>query len=353
MRGIRDFQCATMSLHLGTIRETDATMNSSIAPSTAQFDYVMIVGHGRSGTNWLLDVLDTSPLTHVRNEPNEIEGAPLTSLASPWVKRPSQPDLDARWDAAARWAADHIGNRDHHALVPKRYYHAWSTALHLPRAMVRPRIRNAASMLSPSLRAGEWPLPWWAGSQRRMCEALPVLKFTQVPGWACWVLENRPNTRVLHIVRHPGGFLNSWRNRYLAKHETDQVTHENRERLRLIAAEDSGWAKRFGDIDTIALDESELWFWRYAAEVIHETGSSMPNYLFVHYEQMTADPLAWAQRVFEFCDLPWDAAIAARVTGTTGESKAIANAWRDRLSPEDIALIERILDHSPMNTWWD
>jgi len=30
------------------------------------------------------------------------------------------------------------------------------------------------------------------------------------------VLVNRPQTAVLHIVRHPGGFLNSWRNRYLA-----------------------------------------------------------------------------------------------------------------------------------------
>lgn len=328
-------------------------MNVSIAPSTTQFETAMIVGHGRSGTNWLLDVLDASPLTHVRNEPNEIDGAPLTSLESPWVRRGAQPDLEARWDSAARWAAERIGNRDHYAHVPKIYHHRWSTALHLPRAMVRPRIRNAVSLLAPALRAGEWHLPWWAGSQRRMEQALPVLKFTQVPGWACWVLEHRPRTGVLHIVRHPGGFLNSWRNRYLAKHEAENVENENRRRLRLIAEADAAWAALFGDIDRMGLDESELWFWRYAAESIHDAGDGKPNYFLINYEEMTVNPLTWAQRVFEFCGLPWEPATAARIGGTTGESKAIAAAWRDRLSTEDVALVERILDGSTMGRWWE
>src|SRR5690606_11342365 len=135
-------------------RNPYTTMKASIAPSTAQFETVMIVGHGRSGTNWLLDVLDASPLTHARNEPNEIDGAPLTSLESPWVKRDHQPDLERRWDDAARWAAHRVGNRDHYAHVPKVYHHAWAAALHLPRAMVRPRIRRAVSMISPALRDG-------------------------------------------------------------------------------------------------------------------------------------------------------------------------------------------------------
>jgi hypothetical protein len=183
--------------------------------------------------------------------------------------------------------------------------------------------------------------------------ALPVLKFTQVPGWACWVLENRPATAVLHIVRHPGGFLNSWRNRYLAQHERETVLHENRERLRQIAEADPAWGRRFCDIRTMSLDESELWFWRYAAEAIHEAGAESSHYRLINYERMTVDPIGTARDVFEFCGLPWESDTEHRVAGTAAESKSIAKAWRDRLSAEDVALIERILDDSPLNSWWD
>ncbi len=328
-------------------------MHSSIALPKAQCDSVMIVGHGRSGTNWLLDVLDTSPLTHGRNEPNEIMSSPLAFLPSPWVRRREARDLATRWDEAAQWAAHRMGNRDHHAQVPKFFHHGWATALHLPRALVRRRIRKALASVSPGLRAEEWPLPWWAGSQRKMEEALPVLKFTQVPGWACWVLEHRPHTAVLHIVRHPGGFLNSWRNRYLAEHESADVAEANVQRLRLIAEAEPEWAKRFPPLGSMRIEESELWFWRYAAEVIHEAGEGKPQYMLINYEHMTADPLPTAEGVFRHCGLPWDDEVAARVRGTTGESKSIAKAWRDKLSTEDVALVERILDGSTMSGWWE
>jgi len=68
---------------------------------------------------------------------------------------------------------------------------------------------------------------------------------------------------------------------------------------------------------------------------------------------MTAEPLATAEQVFRHCGLAWDDAVAARVTGTTGESKNIARAWREKLSAPDVALVERILSGSPMRGWWE
>jgi LPS sulfotransferase NodH len=328
-------------------------MYSNIAAAAIGYDYAVIVGHGRSGTNWLLDILDASPLTHVRNEPNEIAGAPLAALPSPWVRHASQPDLEQRWDEAAAWAARHMGNRDHHAHGPKIYHHPWATALHLPRALVRPRMRGALSRFMPALRAGEWPLPPWAGSQGRMQTAFPVLKFTQVPGWACWLLEQRPRAAILHILRHPGGFLHSWRNRYVAKHDREQVAQENRDRLAAIAAADPAWAARFGPVESMALEESELWFWRYAGETIHLSGQDRPHYLRIVYEHLAADPLVWAEKVYDFCGLPWDSAVSARIAGTTGESKTIAGAWREKLERADVVLIDRILEDSPLRAWWE
>ena len=39
--------------------------------------YVLIAGQGRSGTNWLLQILDLSSQTHCRNEPNDCIGSAL------------------------------------------------------------------------------------------------------------------------------------------------------------------------------------------------------------------------------------------------------------------------------------
>ena len=47
--------------------------------------YALIAGHGRSGTNWLLHLLDRAAATHCRNEPNEIAGNEFAALPSPFV----------------------------------------------------------------------------------------------------------------------------------------------------------------------------------------------------------------------------------------------------------------------------
>ena len=43
-------------------------------------EYALIVGQGRSGTSWLLDLFDLSPQTFCRNEPYGINGSPLANL---------------------------------------------------------------------------------------------------------------------------------------------------------------------------------------------------------------------------------------------------------------------------------
>jgi len=42
--------------------------------------YALVSGHGRSGTNWLLELLDLSPQTFRRSEPRGVETSPLRKL---------------------------------------------------------------------------------------------------------------------------------------------------------------------------------------------------------------------------------------------------------------------------------
>jgi hypothetical protein len=196
-------------------------------------------------------------------------------------------------------------------------------------------------------------MPFWVGSEAALERAVVVFKMIQIPGWVAWVLARRPSTKIVHIVRHPGGFLNSWRNRHLGVHDPEEVRTENRNRLDVIRTAHPEWAGRFGDIDAMAVGESELWYWRYATETINAAGAGKPQYHLILYEHLAADPTAVMRRVFEFSGLEWDDRIARRVRARSTESTSIAAAWRSKLSKEEVAHVERVLAGSPMERWWD
>ncbi|MFA9479094.1 sulfotransferase [Phycisphaerales bacterium AB-hyl4] len=313
--------------------------------------YILILGHGRSGTNWLLSLLDHSPRTHCRNEPNELGGEPWQRLPSPWVCQPLDHDAVApHWDAAVAWSAARVGQRDHRLPDTKAHVHQWARPLGLDRMMKGPKLRRAVSVAQPTLAEPEWQPPRWWARPDALTAAVPVLKLNQVPAWACWSLAHRPDAMHVHIVRHPGGFLNSYRNRWLAHHDRDTVTRLNRDRLHQIAAVDDTWATRFDDIHTLTAEAAELWFWRYAAEMIHRLGESRPNYHLLIYEHLAADPVTQTRRLYDACRLDFTPAIERAVQPTA--SPAIARAWRNKLTAEDQHLIDTILTDSPLNTFW-
>lgn len=316
-------------------------------------DYVLVVGQGRSGTNWLLRLFDLSPETFCRNESNEIAGSPLAMFEVDRTICREDPSTDLRqWEQAVAWSASHMGERDHRIVMPKRFVYGLSRRIGLCRVASDRRWRKMLRWFMPSLGLAEWTLPWWLGSKRRLAEALPVLKLVQVPGWVSFVLRHRPKVAVFHIIRHPGGFLNSWANRYLASHDERIVRRDNHGRLRAIAAEDSLWAERFGDIGAMSVEESELWYWRYACEEIDNAGQGRPQYRRVIYEELACEPVAMIRRFYEAIGLVWGDRIEDAVCGMSENSARIASAWQSKLSEERLKLVARILVDSPMYHWW-
>lgn len=158
---------------------------------------------------------------------------------------------------------------------------------------------------------------------------------------------------MLHIVRHPGGFLNSWRNRYLARRDPEAVSNANRARLKIVTEADPSSAALFGDIDQMCVEESELWYWRYATETIHAAGAALPAYKLIIYEKLAADPVGVARRVYEICGLPWHAAIQETIRKSSSDSTRIADAWRSNMRGESCELLDRIMEQSRMRQWWD
>jgi hypothetical protein len=312
--------------------------------------YAIIAGQGRSGTNWLHEILDYSPRTHCRNEPNELTGSAFSALPCGW---PVGLDLEGVWDETVRRSTHSLGERDPMLRVRKNHYRGVAQGLGLVRALQGVRTRHYLGYVAPVYRRAEWPVPAWAAAPSALDRATTVLKLNQVPGWAVWALRNRPEARVLHIVRHPGGFLNSYINRWLSlQDDHNKVLSDNRRRLVMVAASAPEWGERFGDVGTMSLLEAELWFWCFAAEAIDEAGRGNPSYQLIIYEDLARDPIGVARAVYRTCDLPWDEPVERAVRASSGESKAISSSWRKKLTPEQVGLVEKILAATAFREYW-
>lgn len=306
--------------------------------------YGLIIGQGRSGTNWLLQLFDFSRETFCRNEPDECRGSRFLALADARDRESLVPERAGElWDAAVDAALSLLGERDHRARVAKLFLYEPARRLGLYRALRSPRFRRAASTLVASLGAGEFPLPRCVGSSARLRDSFGVLKLNMAPGLAAFVLRARPEVPVFHIVRHPGGYLSSWSTRYLASAERTEVERANRARIEAVRRDNPAWATRIPDPQRLDTESLELWYWRFANEVIYAAGRARPAYYLVSYEELTRNPVATMRPLYAACGLAFTPEMEAAVGRTAAASREIAGKWRERLDEHQKQLVEAAL----------
>ena len=326
--------------------------------------YALISGNGRSGTTWLLTMLDTSPETFCRNEPNTNRDSPFYELpqALTLQKRPEL--MEKRWDLFVDWTATHLSEWDLKVTAPKYHLHTLPHLFGVSNWPFRPKMRKLLRIVFPDLWKQEWPLPWWMVNKTALNQSCAVFKFNIEAWYACWLLEYRPEVPVLHMVRHPGGYLHSAITRFFSKLSPEKAAKEYQLYtgiLRTAIALDRDWSRVFGDIDVMDLVEAVAWEWRYHNEVIYQAGHGKPNYRRIIYEDLSCEPLAIARQVYEHCNLEWSSAIEGRINagldksvwGKLSKSPAeVAEAWKSELSPEHLRLAHKVMEKSIMSDWW-
>jgi hypothetical protein len=68
----------------------------------------------------------------------------------------------------------------------------------------------------------------------------------------------------------------------------------------------------------------------------------------VLYEDSRRDPIGVSRAAYAFLGLTFDAGLERRVAAMAEGAEEIARAWKDELEPEMAALVEKVLDGSPM-----
>lgn len=330
----------------------------SRAPAaTPSFRSVCIASHGKSGSKRLLFALDLSARTFCRNEPYNVAGTPWRDLwAAPqrWAMTPAEEERLARlWSRAIDWASLRRGPPDLRLAARKDYLRRYARPGGLVALVESRRIRGVLSRVLPGLDDREWRLSGWLARPSRLASAMLVLKINQAPALMTWVLAQRPDNLVVHLLRHPAAVLYSWRHRLLARTDEREVCRASRDRLMAIARVSPRWSRAFGDIESMSVEMAELWFWRYMNETIYEQGQGTSRYFAVRDEDLASEPVETARALYRACQLGFTPEIAERLARQAGQWRSMLTCWRELTPSREQATIRSILEGSPLQHFWD
>jgi hypothetical protein len=313
--------------------------------------YIVICGHGRSGTNRLLQAFDMHERTLCRNEPNKVNGGALQQLGSSIFPDELGADFNDRLADAVRTASVSHGGRDYFSDGPKAYLRSGPVS-RVVRGIERgARKRRLFAPLKPDFRSGEWRIPRLCLTKDADQVMLPVLKVLLVAGWWMRSHNEHPGQKLIHAVRQPETFLKSWLNRYVSTQEPAAVFRANLPSARKIAAH-FGAEPRMGEEMTEArLIESELWRWRYINEAMYAALKDSDRYTTVTYDDFSADAGGETQRLFAFAGLSADkrheATVASMENKMFGGKRGSASI-ETPLGP----IMDKVMDGSVLPASW-
>lgn len=277
--------------------------------------YVNVVGFGRSGTNMVLGVLDFHPDTICRNEVDGVFGTPFTGLGDKMFVSSEPDDFADRWAHTITLARNSVGDRDPHA-KNKSYLRTNIVSKTWHGVMSRRKLRRLILPRVEGRTLEEWRRPAICVDREKFQAALPVFKL-MAPAWAIRAHAPHPQQKVVHVIRNPHNFLQSWWGRYVGKIPggPERVFADNQISVPRILSYFGQQNTSPPDFSTYELVVSELWRWRYLNETMSDALSSSSRYIQVYYEDAIADKAAFADTLFSFAGLAMSNDIRDQISG--------------------------------------
>ncbi|WP_245243000.1 sulfotransferase domain-containing protein [Pararhodobacter sp. SW119] len=267
--------------------------------------YILIAGMGRSGSNRLLDILDTSRRTVCRNEVDEILGSSFGGIGATLFPEDFGPRQLAALQDAISGAALRRSARDRLDQTDKDYL--TGTGRRVLPVLGKTRVRRLLGPLGLLDGQDEWRVPSPLLAESRLPDARLVLKLNGTPAWAAALAQADPGCRILHNIRAPAAYLQSWYNRFIRNGVGTASFEANfRDVPRILAHFGRHDADRLAEPVEANLVEVELWRWRYINESLQSLAAHSDRYLLLTYSEIEADLPGSAKRVFDFTELPLD-----------------------------------------------
>jgi hypothetical protein len=310
---------------------------------------ILALGMPRSGTTWLGKILDSHPETLYRHEPDtwrRLDAVPL--FASP-ERTDLCPVLREFVASLPAMLADRVcGKRP---FFPKSYATPLSVRLYAARSLLHKSLGRAGLVTADP--APPQPAP---GARYRL-----AVKSIESLGRAGLIAACIPEARCVQIVRHPCGYVASVLRGEQQKRFGHNEAASDFELYRMAC--ETATAGRHGiTLDALkALTPAErlAWRWLIYNEKAHDELAANPRATTLYYEELCADPLAAARRLFAFGELDWHEQAERFIVDSTSASRSdyysvfknpLESAWRwqRELDGTDAERVMAIVARSPV-----
>ncbi len=303
---------------------------------------ICILGMPRSGTTWVGKIFDSHPRTRYRHEPDS--GGALDHVAihaAPEHDGPNAHRMRAFLDELPRWRTPKVCGKQ--PVFPKAYLPGWRGGVH--HASIQ--FSRLASVLTR--------VPVLEPVKPRAAPPRIVWKSIESTGRAGLIASADPAVRVILVVRHPCGQIDSTLRGESGKRFTDECSAADDWGIFEYLLETEQAQRRGLTMDSFrntGVEERLAWRWLLFNEKAMEELQSRPNACVVRYEDLCEAPLQTAKSLLDFAGLDWDDAVERFVRDSTGsddrryysvyrDPMRAAMRWREHL---DQTAVDRILD---------
>ncbi len=308
-----------------------------------ELNYILLFGMARSGTTWIGKVFDSHPETLYRHEPDSYGGLAAVPLIVPTAEV-GRHEQAVKSFVARLHCTGSLRVAGKLPLFPKAYYSPSRFAMRRSLVMLgKLASRLLGDVSVPNLidfhHAGELHVVW------KSIESLGRLGV---------VARTVPDSRAIHVIRHPCGYVASIRRGEATGNLSASVpASEDYGMLELLM--DSEPARRRGlDMEhmrSASPVERLAWRWVLFNEKAMDDMADVEGYRIVRYEDLCADPVEGFKSLFAFAGLPWAAQSEQFVTQSSSTDRTsyysvyrnaqkAASAWKHELDGADV---ERVL----------
>ncbi len=306
---------------------------------------ILLVGLPRSGTTWVGKIFDSHPSTLYLHEPDT--AVPIKEI--PLVLPDENPSI-------TKDQLDAILTRT----LNVRLTRVTGSLPRFPKLYRRPVVDWIHRRLAPAFKVSsqlfhETNLPDLLSNSGKQQVRL-VWKSVLSVGRVGLIARLMPEFRIIHILRHPCGWMTSYGRGYEESWFTSR--RNDWQLLRLLVA--TPLARRQGltveSLHGMSDLERTAWLWLLWNESGAEAAAGLPNVISLVYDRLCETPLDLSRRMFDFAGLEWNSQtetfIRESVTrhregyyGVYRDPSISANKWRHNFTSEQLRLVESIMNY--------
>ncbi|MEZ5525428.1 MAG: sulfotransferase [Pseudomonadales bacterium] len=311
---------------------------------------ILLFGMPRSGTTWLGKIFDSHPEVLYRHEPDswlKLTDLPLYEEAANYGQY-----RDYLLNYASGLEAINLPQvTTKRPLFPKQYSGPVRSCAY--RASVL--LTNVVGRVRPSL-----VLPTLNPVSSSRSNLHIAWKSIESLGRLGVIAKCLPESKSIHIIRHPCGYIASVLKGEQGKQFVSASrSSEDYDLFRMLLATENGgsYGLSLEDLKQMTPEERLAWRWLLVNEKALKELHEADHNLVLRYEDLCENPLQKSQELFRFAGLAWNPQSEGFVASSVHNTKdgyysvfknpqEAANKWRNYLSVEQQALIRGVVDRS-------